>query len=194
MRKSIKSYFPIKNIENGIIETKDGRLCKVVEVYPINFSLKSFEEQENILYQYKHFFNSCNFEIQILVQSQKKELDSHIFQIEKNIEVEKNERVVKLMKSYIDMIKSEVIKSAITKKFFVVFSSGKLNKELTKERALKELQEKTLKIKNALLACGNDIKEFNKENRELINLLYMYMNPVTSEIQKYKEFNYDYKY
>jgi len=194
MRKSVKSYFPIRNIENGIIETKDGRFCKVLEIYPINFELKSLSEQEDILYQYKNFLNTCNFDIQILVQSRRKDLDNHILQIERNIEKEGNEKIINLMRKYINMIKSEVLKSAITKRYFVVFSSGVLSRNLSKEQALIDLEEKTLKVKNTLSICGNDIKEFNKNNKELINILYTYMNPITSEIQNFKEFNYEYKY
>lgn len=194
MRKSIKTYFPIKNIFNGIIELKDGRLLKVLEVYPINFSLKSQVEQENILYQYKNFLNTCNFDIQILVQSKRKNLDSHIFKIEENIKKEKNEKVVNLMKEYISMIKNEVVKSAITKRFFIIFQSDYLSKKLAKGQAILDLEEKALKVKNVLSVCGNDIKEFNKNNNELINIIYEYLNPITSEIQKLKEFSYEYKY
>ena len=39
--KSIKNWFPIKSIEDGIIKTKTGKYCKVLEVYPVNFELKS---------------------------------------------------------------------------------------------------------------------------------------------------------
>ena len=52
MRKSIKNWFPIKNIEDGIIHTKNKTFCKIIEVCPINFELKSKKEQENILYKY----------------------------------------------------------------------------------------------------------------------------------------------
>ena len=104
MRKSVKTWSLIKNIENGIIERKDGKLCKIIEIYPVNFSLKSKAEQESILYGYRNFFNTCNFDVQILVQSKKRDLDKHILEIEKSIEKEGNEKVVGLMKEYIDRI------------------------------------------------------------------------------------------
>lgn len=194
MRKSVRAYFPIKSIKNGIIETNDGRFCKILEIYPINFSLKSISEQENILYSYKNFLNTCKFDIQILVQSEKKELSGHILEIEKNMKIENNEKVINLLKEYIKMLNNEVLKSAITKRFFIVFSSDILNKKSTKAQAVLDLQEKTLKIKSSLMACGNGIKEFDKNNEELINLIYTYMNPSTSKLQKFKEINYEYKY
>ena len=39
-----KNWFPIKNIRDGIIETKNGRYCKVLEILPINFELKSVKD------------------------------------------------------------------------------------------------------------------------------------------------------
>lgn len=193
MYKSVKTWLPIKNIFDGIIETKDKRFCKVLEVYPINFSLKSLEEQENILYQYKNFLNSCDFDIQILVQSRRKDLDSHILQVKSNIEKETDEKVIKLMNRYVNMVKEEVVKSAITKRFFIIFFSDLKKDRQAKEHALQELREKTLKIKNTLNSCGNDIKDFESNNKELIDIIYTFMNPNTSEVQKIKEISYEYK-
>lgn len=135
----------------------------------------------------------CNFDIQILAQSKKKDLDNHILKIENNIEVENNEKIKKLMREYINMVNNEVKKFAITKRFFIIFSSDILSKNFDKNKALLDLEEKTLKIKNALFSCGNDIREFDKDNKELINIIYTYMNPIMSNNQRFKEFNYEYK-
>ena len=192
MKKSIKKWFQIKNIENGIIELRNGKFCKVLEVYPINFSLKSESEQEAILYQYKNFLNICDFGVQILVESKKGNLDNHISIIEENIKKEESLETRKLMEEYIKMIREESLKNAISKKFFIVFFS-KLEKGKIKEHILLELNEKTLKIKEALGKCGNDVKDFNENNRELINIIYTYLNPMTSKVQTIKEVDYEYK-
>lgn len=194
MFKSIRSWLPVKNIENGVVEMKNGTFCKVLEVFPINFSLKSYKEQESILYQYKNFLHSCNFDIQILVQSKKGNLDNHILKVKSNMEKEKNEEIKNLMKEYINMVQEETLKTAISKKFYIIFSSKNIEKhKIKKSEALIDLQEKTLKIKESLGKCGNEVKEFDKENSELIDIFYTYMNPITSEIQKLKEMRYEYK-
>lgn len=57
----VADYLPISKIENGIIYTKDHRYVKVVEVVPINFMLRSAQEQRNIIYSfvsYPAFFSS----------------------------------------------------------------------------------------------------------------------------------------
>lgn len=188
MKKSIKSWFPIKNIENGIIELKNGRFCKMLEIYPVNFLLKSVSEQESILYQYKNLLNVCNFDIQILLQSRRGNLDEHIEKIEKNMENESFE-MKEIMKQYVEMIKKETLKSAVKKQFFIVVSSN----EREYDRAIIDLQEKSLKLKSSIVKCGNSFKEFDKSNNELIDVIYTFLNPITSEHQKFKEFNYECK-
>ena len=192
MQKAIKSWFLIKKIENGVIELKNGKLCKVLEVYPVNFSLKSKSEQESILYQYKNFLSVCDFDIQILVQSKKGNLDNHISVIEENIKKEKSLETKRLMQEYINMIKKESLKNAISKKFFIIFFSIQ-DKKGYREHKILELNEKALKIKETLGKCGNYVKDFNGDNNELINMIYTYLNPITSDIQRLKEADYAYK-
>ena len=192
MQKAIKSWFLIKKIENGVIELKNGKLCKVLEVYPVNFSLKSKSEQENILYQYKNFLSVCDFDIQILVQSKKGNLDNHISVIEENIKKEKSLETKKLMQEYINMIKKESLKNAISKNFFIIFFIVQ-DKKGYKEHCILELNEKALKIKETLDKCGNYVKDFDEDNKELINMIYTYLNPITSDIQRLKEVDYEYK-
>ena len=45
----VQDFIPVKNIANGIIETTDGRYIKILEIEPINFMLRSGEEQFNII-------------------------------------------------------------------------------------------------------------------------------------------------
>ena len=45
----VQDYIPIKELRNGIIETTDGRFIKILEIEPINFLLRSNEEQWGII-------------------------------------------------------------------------------------------------------------------------------------------------
>ncbi|MBE5813131.1 MAG: hypothetical protein E7314_05700 [Clostridiales bacterium] len=179
--KSIKNWFPIKNIEDGIIKTKTGKYCKVLEVSPVNFELKSIKEQENILYRYKTFLNSCDFDIQILVQSKRSNLDDHIKLLNEKIKNEKSQKVINFIREYVNMIQSETLKVAITKKFYIIcFASVNLT---SKEQIKLDLKEKIMKIENSLAKCQNSIKKLS--SKEIIENLYEYMNLNTSKIQPF---------
>ena len=45
----VQDYLPIRDLKNGIIETTDNRYIKILEIEPINFTLRSDEEQFNII-------------------------------------------------------------------------------------------------------------------------------------------------
>ena len=74
---------PIKEIkEQGIIKLKNEHYIKIIKIIPINYELKSDLEKKSILNSYKTFLNSCNFNLQILIQSKKENLEKHFFILE----------------------------------------------------------------------------------------------------------------
>ena len=69
---SIQKWLPFdKILDNGIIKLKNSTYVKILKVEPINYNLKSELEKEAILNSYKSFIKSCNFNLQILIQSKK---------------------------------------------------------------------------------------------------------------------------
>lgn len=184
MRKSIKSWFPIKNISDGIIENKNGEFLKILEILPINFELKSIEEKETILYSYKTFLKTCNFTIQILIKSKKNDLEAHIFSVLKNIESENSDTLKFLGNEYVKMVNEKTLKNTITRKFFIVFfAEVNGNKKISRDMACEDLKEKTSKIKIALEKCGNEVVDLAEDNFYIINNLYKELNRNISEIQ-----------
>ena len=81
-----------KIFEDGIIEN-NGNFIKIIKVIPINYDLKSSLEKEAILNSFKLFLKTCDFDMQILIQSRKEDLNSYISQIKSQIEIEKNEKI-----------------------------------------------------------------------------------------------------
>lgn len=53
-----QDYIPIKDIRNGMIITEDGRYIKVLQVMPVNFAMKTPEEQLAILDGYRGLLRS----------------------------------------------------------------------------------------------------------------------------------------
>ena len=184
MKKSIKSWFPIKEIRGGIIETKDKEYLKIVEVLPINFELKSSFEKESIIYQYKTFLKTCNFDMQILVQSKKNDLDGHIESILAIMEDKESKTLKELVDKYIKNVKEKTIQTTITRRFFIIFKAEiNGNKKVSREIAIDELKEKTLKIKRTLEKCGNEVLDLAECNFNIINNLYQQLNRKISEFQ-----------
>ena len=184
MKKSIKSWFPIKEIKDGIIETKEKEYIKILEILPINFELKSSFEKESIIYQYKTFLKTCNFDMQILVQSKKNDLDDHIESVLSVMKNEKSKTLKELANEYIKNVKEKTVKTTITRRFFIVFNAEiNGNRKVSRELAIGDLKEKTIKIKRTLEKCGNEVIDLSRCNFIIINNLYKQLNRKTSEIQ-----------
>lgn len=78
--KSVQEWLPFETIlENGIIKLKNNSYIKIIEIIPINFNLKSELEKEAILNSYKIFLKTCNFDLQILIQSNKEYIFSQFY-------------------------------------------------------------------------------------------------------------------
>ena len=77
-------------LDNGIIKLKNNKYLKIIKIYPINYNLKSELEKKSILNSYKAFLKTINFDIQIIIQSNKEDLTKHINNIKKQNETEKS--------------------------------------------------------------------------------------------------------
>ena len=74
---SVQDWVSIEEIlDNGTIKLKNNKYVKILKIIPINFNLKSNLEKESILASYKVFLKTCDFDIQILIQSNKENLQN----------------------------------------------------------------------------------------------------------------------
>lgn len=159
-----------KIFENGIIKLKNKKYLKIIKIIPINFNLKSNLEKEAILNSYKIFLKTCNFDIQILIQSSKENLEKNIKNIQENLKKENKKYLEKLAEDYFKFIqKFNSIKNSSVKNFYIIISNKTVDSE---ENIFQELNEKYFKIKECLFRCGNAVQDLNdkKDVKELINI------------------------
>ena len=177
--KTLQEWLLIKEIDKkGVVKLKNNNLIKIIKVNPINYNLKSDLEKESILNSYKIFLKTCNFDIQILIQSNKEDLSHHINNIQNNISKKENKYLEKISKNYIQYInKINSERKSSSKDFYIIISNeNKKNNNIQTEELLKnDLKEKYFKIKECLSRTGNSVQEIsNKENIE--KLFYSILN------------------
>ncbi len=179
-RKTLQEWLPIQKIyEDGIAKTKDNRLIKIIKINPINYNLKSDLEKEAILNSYKIFLKTCNFDIQILIQSNKRDLTPHIKNIQKNISQKENKYLKEIAKEYINYInKINLNRKSASKDFFIIISN-KINSKkdsFNSEEILKnDLKEKYFKIKECLSRSGNSVFEISTK-QEIEKIFFSFLN------------------
>ncbi len=207
-------YLPIAEIHDDTVVLKDGTLRSIIEVTSINFSLKSEEEQNSIIYSYQHFLNSLEFPIQIYIRSKKLDLDDYVAQLEttaskqanpllKNQTLEYIQFVSKLVefadimeKKFYVIVPYENAKDSVKKNMFQLFMDSinpddsvfKYKSRLKEFADLKKhLGQRASVIQTGLENCGLQTKVLN--TKELIELFYSIYNPLTSMNQKLKDTN-----
>lgn len=178
--KTIQQWLPIQEIYNdGIIKLKNNKYIKILKIIPINYNLKSDLEKEAILNSYKIFLKTCNFDIQILIQSSKEDLTHNISNIQKNISKKENKYLENIAQNYIDFInKLNLSKKSSSKNFYIIISSKKNNKKekVQFDEIIKsDLKEKYFKIKECLSRCGNSVIELSNK-KEIEKLLFSLLN------------------
>ncbi len=178
--KTVQEWLAVEEIfNNGIIKLKNNKYIKILKVIPINYNLKSDLEKEAILNSYKIFLKTCNFDIQILIQSNRVDLNSHISQIEKNINKKQNKYLEEISKNYIEYInKINFSKKASSKNFYIILSNklNKKNKFNNSEEIIKnDLKEKYFKVKECLFRCENFVIEISNK-KEVEKLFYSFLN------------------
>ena len=175
--KSIQEWIPIEEVlESGIIKLKKETYLKIIQIIPINFNLKSDLEREAIFNSYKTFLKTCDFDIQILIQSKKEDLSKHFSIIKNNPKNKKNNIIKEYSENYIKFIKKiNDEKKSSSKNFFIILRETNNNeKEITQEILIQNLNDKYFKIKDCLSRCGN--KVFDKNKEETINILFSFLN------------------
>jgi len=204
-----QQHLKIAEIKDNTIVLKDGSVRSVLKVTPVNFDLKSEDEQNSIIYGYQSFLNIIEFPIQILIRSKKLDIDMYLDSIVQVAEKQENPLLKDQTYDYIDFIKKLVDLADIMKKeFYVVIPSDSFNatKALSPFKALlsainprdtksddaqrlreyeslkKGLEHRTQTVQTGLENSGLSYKRLN--TTELIELFYESYNPETSQIQK----------
>ena len=176
---SVQEWIPIEQfLNNGIIKMKNNIFIKIIKIYPINYNLKSELEKKSILNSYKTFLKTCNFDIQILIQSNKENLSDHINKIRKQMKKEENLNnfnINNFSKKYIDFInKKNKEKNSSSKNFYILIKSQE-NIENQPKAIIQDLKDNYLKIKDSLSRCGNNVEEI-KNIEELKDIYFSFFN------------------
>lgn len=177
---SVQEWLPVDEIlENGIIKVKNKNYIKILKIIPINFELKSNLEKEAILNSYKIFLKTCNFDIQILIQSNKKDLSNHISKIkEKNKEEKENIKI--LSEKYTNYIKKiNIEKKSSSKNFYILIKEiseiKKINTNINEKIIFDKLNDKYFCIKECLSRCGNVVIDIS-DQKNAEKILYSFFN------------------
>lgn len=117
----VQDYLPIREIRNGVIEMADGRYIKILEIEPINFTLRSDEEQYSIISTFASWLKISPMRLQFKSITRKADSDKHVAMIRSELESETNAQCRAMGEDYIRLIRDVGSREALTRRFFLIF-------------------------------------------------------------------------
>lgn len=199
---STQEHLAFSEVHDGVVITKNGELRVILMATSVNFSLKSEQEQNAIVFAYQNFLNSLTFPIQILMQSKKLDLGKYITKLKGVVNTQTNELLRAQTLDYIDFISRLIqIANIMDKKFYIVipftpppkiqptggFFGGGKKQSIEMNMAdfnnyKQELKQRVEVIINGLGSIG--IRSAALNTQQTIELLYGIYNPEEAGKQK----------
>jgi len=175
-----QGFIPIKDIKNGIIETNDGRYIKILEVEPVNFMLRSSEEQYMIISNFASWLKISPLRMQFKSVTRKADSDKHVAMLKDELAAEDNPQCRKLGEEYIKLIRDVGSRGALTRRFFLIFQyeapSGRNQIKPDYPEIYGTIQTAAQNARAYFMHCGNSIVQPKDEDTFTAEILYMFFN------------------
>jgi len=176
----VQDFIPVRDIRNGIIETTDGRYVKICEIEPINFVLRSSEEQFNVISSFASWLKISPLRLQLKSVSRKADADRHVAMVQQELEQEENLQCRKLGEEYLNLIRDVGSKEALSRRFFLIFEYEQTGARRQAEESYADIygmiQTAVQNAKTYFLQCGNTIIQPDDEDAFTAEVLYMFFN------------------
>ena len=175
--ESAQSFLPIRDIRNGMVETTDGRYLKILEIEPINFSLRSSEEQFNIISSFASWLKISPIRLQCKTITRRADSDKHISLVKEELAREENPQCRALGEDYLRLIQDVGSREALTRRFFLIFqyeAVGRDDGDYSKIYSALQGAEQTARA--YFLQCGNGIVQPANPDEATAEILYQIFN------------------
>ena len=172
----VQDFIPVKDIRHGIIETTDGRYIKILEIEPINFMLRSDEEQFGIISSFANWLKISPMRMQFKSVTRKADSEKHIAMLREELKREDNPRCKELSEGYIGLIRDVGSREALTRRFFLIFQYEDFQRTDDFSKIYGMLQTAEQNARAYFNQCGNAIVQPQNEDEATAEILYMYFN------------------
>ena len=175
--ESAQSFLPIRDIRNGVVETTDGRYLKILEVEPINFALRSSEEQFNIISSFASWLKISPIRLQFKAITRRADSDKHISLVQEELAREENPQCRALGQDYLRLIRDVGNREALTRRFFLIFQYEALGRDDGDYRRIcAALQGAEQTARAYFLPCGNGMVQPENPDEATAEILYQIFN------------------
>ena len=200
---STQLFTEVFDIANNIVVSVRATTSIVLEVGTINFGLLAEDEQDAAIYSYAGLLNALNFPIQVVIQSQTKDVTNYLNHLA-DMEIASPSPIKKQQIARYRQFVSELVRegNVLDKKFYLVISAdnvdlglissktfmpgqkaefdlNKIDKQELYEKAVAFLEPKRDQLMSAVNRIGLSVKQLNTQ--ELVKLFYTNYNYADSD-------------
>ena len=120
IKGSTQEHLPIEDVVDGIVLMKDGSCSSVLRISSVNFDLLSESEQSALVFAYGGILNSLTFPIQIIIQSQAKDVSYYLKNLQNMEDKQINPQLKERIGKYKKFIEETVKKNDVLSKSFYI--------------------------------------------------------------------------
>lgn len=203
-----QKFLEIYDVRNNLVILKSGHVSSILTISAINFGLLAEEEQDAVMYAYAGLLNSLNFPVQIVINSETKDVTKYLSVLKQQEEITQSQIIRRRITLYREFVANLIQeRNVLDKKFYVVVTASGLElgfttakgflpgqpvadfsqyeKSVIVEKAKNILDPRRDHLINQFARIGLYAREL--ETQEIIRLFYVRYNPEATDGQQLED-------
>lgn len=177
-KTSARQQINIKGVKNNMLLLPHNQYRVVIEASPVNFELKSEEEQDALIDTYESFLDSLPCPLEIVVRIRELDMDKYLADIQELLHEEKETIYRDQIENYTEFVQSLVADNKIlSRHFYVVLPYTARDFDTAKE----QLSLNADMVSKGLMRLGMRTRQLT--NLELLDLFHTFYNPAQAKRQ-----------
>lgn len=177
-KTSARQQININGVRGNMLLLPHDQYRVVIEVSPVNFELRSEEEQDALIDTYESFLNSLPCPLEIVVRIRELDMDKYLTDIKGLLEGEQEEIYRNQIQNYTEFVQSLVADNRIlSRHFYVVLPYTAKDFDTAKE----QLSLNADMVSKGLSRLGMQTRLLT--NIELLDLFHTFYNPAQAKRQ-----------
>ena len=188
--ETTQSFSPIREIRNGIVATKNGDFVKILEFSPINFFLRSGEEQDAIVDSFKGALRIMPDLVHFKIVSREADVNNFIDGLNRDMAAEPNEKCRALQAEQIDLINTVSKMQGVSRHFYLSFAYSLkegFERRPSFEQICRELDMKGNEIALAMNRCGNEKLSVDQDDNYTKSVIHSILSRAESAEYSYSD-------
>jgi hypothetical protein len=184
-KASARTQIDLKGVKDGVLMLSRNRYRVVLAVSPVNFELKSEDEQDAIIETYESFLNSVGSPLEILIRTREIDMDKYLEELDERLEGEVETIYRDQLTNYGEFIRGLITTNKILTRHFYVIVPYDGNNKLDFDSIREQLGLKVDIVQKGLARLGMQSHELS--SLETLDLFYSFYSPKQAKIQPLTE-------